>query len=481
MSIKRIIFKAIILASLLSATALYASTPADKKSPKGYRFTLTINGNHDSIMYLGNYYAGGTYAIDTAIKDKKGRFVFEKKDRTLLPGMYFFTNPKGDYVEFVVYHEKPDFTFTTDESSWARNIHVKGSAENEYLFRFHRANRAAYVAIDSARKALGSGDDFNEFRRHAMMQLDSIKEVMIAQQPNSMLSLMMNATREPNTPRYDTAGNPLTNQQRWEYYMDHYFDYMRLDDDAMVRTPEMIFRHRIMFYLDSCLHNASAEMICEYVDKLIDRARPSKENFRWLVHTITEKYLQSTVMSYDAVYVHMVKKYVETGECFWMSPSAVDYNVKRADTWDKLLIGRTAPELIMHDEKGQFHSLHHMPNKYTLLVFWSPTCGHCKTMIPALYEKYQKYRDKCDIGAFAVFSEPDEATYPKWAEFIKEHQLNWLNIDGAEANIDWHEVYDVVTTPQIYLLDKDKKILAKKLNAESFELVIKALEGIDKQ
>lgn len=474
----RITALVIVLVSMLNLSGIQAST-TDNKPYKGYKFVLTIKNNHDSVMYLGNYYAGGTYAIDTARIDKKGRFVFERKDRTLPPGMYFFTNPAGNYVEFMVYHEKLDFTFTTDESNWSNNMVVKGSKENQYLFDYHKANRNTYYAIDSARRAMGNDNEaFLAFRRQSMLHLDSIKESMIAAHPNSMLALMMNATREPSIPLQDSAGNALSLRQRWEYLMDHYFDYTRLDDDALIRTPEMIFHHRLMLYLDSNLHNASAEIICEYVDKLIEKARPSKENFHYLVHTITEKYLQSNVMSYDAVYVHMVKKYVETGECFWMSPSSVDYNVKRANIWERLLIGKTAPELILKDTAGVAHSLHQQKHKYTLLVFWSPSCGHCKVMIPSLYKKYQLYKDKFDIGAFTILSEPDAETRPKWIEFIENYKLNWLNLDGGEANIDWHEVYDVITTPQIFLLDKDKKILAKKLNAESFEMVIKALEGI---
>ena len=100
-------------------------------------------------------------------------------------------------------------------------------------------------------------------------------------------------------------------------------------------------------------------------------------------------------------------------------------------------------------------------------------------IIPDLYKRFEKYRDRCDIGAFAILSEPDDETRPKWHEFIKNNNLKWLNIDGGEANVDWHEVYDIETTPQIYLLDKDKKILAKKLNGETFEDVIKILEKIE--
>ena len=474
---KRITLATIIIFILCAGIQDVQAGRGKKEPYKGYRFTLFIYGNTDSVMYLGNYYAGGTYSFDTARISPKGMFVFENKNVTLKPGLYFFVNPAGTYVEFAVYNnEKLDFHFDTEEPGWQSNMKVKGSKENQLLFDFHKANRVIYHTIDSAKTAITDSAAFVDFRRKQILRMDSIKYDFIDNNPNSLLALLMNATRDPDVPSTDKDGNKLSNQQMWEYLMEHYFDHSRLDDDALIRTPSTVFKQRLDRYLDQYLKNAPAELIIEYVDKLIEKAQPSKENFKYLVHTISEKYLQSNIMSYDAIYVHMVKKYIEPGLCDWMSPSTVDFNVKRADKWEKLLIGKRAPQLIMKDDKEQWHNLYALKNKYTLLIFWSPTCGHCKTVIPDLYKRYAKYRDAYDIGTFAILSEPDDATRPKWHEFIEKNHLDWLNIDGGEANIDWHEVYDIETTPQIYLLDKDKKILAKKLNGESFEEIIKYLE-----
>lgn len=477
---KRIYLTILTLLALLLGMQEAQAGRGKKEPHKGYRFTLFIYGNTDSVMYLGNYYAGGTYSFDTARISPKGMFVFEDKEAVLKPGLYFFVNPAGTYVEFAVYNnEKLDFHFDTEEPGWQSNMNVKGSKENKLLFDFHKANRAIYRAIDSAKAAMTDSAAFADFKRKQFLRMDSVKYAYIDNNPNSLLALLMNATRDPDVPTTDKEGKKLSDKERWEYFMEHYFDHSRLDDDALIRTPMTVFKQRLDRYLDQYLKNAPPDIIIKYIDPLIDKARPSKENFRYLVHTLAEKYLQSNVMSYDEVYVHLVKRYIEPGLCEWMSPSTVDMNVKRADKWEKLLIGKPAPQLIMKDDKGMWHDLYTPQNKYTLLVFWSPTCGHCKTIIPDLYKRYAKYRDKCDIATYAILSEPDDATRPKWQEFIKNNNLKWLNIDGGEANIDWHEVYDIETTPQIYLLDKDKKILAKKLNAESFEEVIKYLEKIE--
>lgn len=468
-----------LLCCLLCSPAVAQKKDADKQLPRGYNLTLTVKGGDDTVMYMGYYYVGKTYAVDTARVDKKGRFVFASKTMVLRPGMYFFTNPSGNYVEFIVYNEAPNFVFETESRSWNDCMKVKGSKENELFYDYHRANKRLYNVLDSARQVKTDEEAFKAFYKKCQHELDSLKLGIIENNPERFLSLMMNATRDPKVPTADSTGRTLSQRERYEYYMNHYFDYMALDNDAMVRTPDAVFHKRVMDYLDKNLKNAGPEVIIEYVDKMIDRSIPSKEVFKYLVHTITERYLQSNIMSYDAIYVHLVKKYFATELNYWSAPSVIDEQMKRANTWEHLLIGKTAPDLMLHDADGTWHTLSGLRHKYTLLVFWSPTCGHCKTVIPELYKKYSQYKEQCDIGSFCILSEPDEETYPKWHRFIKDNGLDWLNLDGGEANIDWHEVYDVITTPQIYLLDKDKKILAKKLNADSFEMVIKALEHLE--
>lgn len=440
---------------------------------ENYRITLTIEGSTDSMLLMGNYYGKGTYAIDTAFLDKKGRYIFSSTTKELLPGLYFFANKSGKYVEFVVYNEKPFFEFSTRNDDWHRYMKVKGSAENDAFYGFHHLQQQAMLM--SVPPANPDSATYTAFMRRQGMMMDSLRRDFIARNPDRMISRMMMATKEPEVPATDSAGNPLDNRGRWEYFVAHYFDNMPLDDDFLVRTPQAVFHDRVMDYCDKYMQGAPPDIIIPYLDAMLDRAKASKENFRYLLHTITEHYLQSNIMVYDAIYVHLVLKYYAEGDAWWMTPSDVETEVDRAARWDKLLVGRDAPELVLYDTLQQGHSLHAMPNQFTLLIFWSPSCGHCQTEIPALYEKFKAMRQQYDIGGFAILTEFDDETTVKWKRFIKEHGLDWINMSGAVANVDWHDVYDVTSTPQIYLLDKDKTILAKKLNANSFEQIMQAI------
>ena len=440
--------------------------------PTGYKFTLQVDGSTDSLLIVGYYHAQTYRILDTAYNNGRGKFVFEG-DRELQPGLYYFSDGRGRFVDFVIYHEKPFFKFHTDERDWKRNMSVSGSKQNTLFFNFNRSTESLYEEMESAGKEMDSAT-FADFRRQQLKKLDTVRLAFIADHPEAMLSKMMMATKDPVPPPDTLSGN-----DRYFYIMHHYFDNMPLDDDFIVRTPRSVFYDRVNTYVEKNMQGLPPSIIIPLLDTLIDRSEPAPEVFKWLVLTLTEKYLQSNVMVYDEVYVHLVQRYFATGKVTFLSPSTIDEQVERANKWEHLLVGREAPELILFDTTRRVWSLHHMPGRYTLLLFWSPTCGHCRSIIPAIYEVFDRVADSLDMSAFAILSEPEEHTVAKWKSFLSEHNMTnprWVNLNGGEANIDWREVYDVQTTPQIFLIDNEThKFLAKKLDASLFETICKQL------
>ena len=446
----------------------------------GYKLTLQVDGCSDSSILIGYYMAQERYVIDTAYNNGRGKFVF-KGNKELYPGLYFFTNNTDRFVEFVIYNEKPTFTLHTDHRNWTTNMSVKGSHQNEVFFNYQRASDKLYKEMVEAKGTLDSAA-FLEYRRNLVERMDSLRDVIIREQPDAMIAKMIRATTvvEDKVPVKHPDGTQLTQRERYEYLMAHYFDYVPLDDDFIIRTPKEIFYRRYSDYLDKYMRGMPPEEICPLLDNIIDRAEPAPQVYQWLINNLSEKFLQSNIMVYDEVYVHLVQRYFSTGKVTWLSPSAIDMNVERANKWERLLVGREAPELILFDTMRRVHSLHHMPGKYTLLIFWSPTCGHCREVIPAVYDVFNQMADSLDITAFAILTEPDEHTTYKWKKFIAEHHMTnprWVNMSGGEANVDWREVYDIETTPQIYLIgNTDHKFLAKKLNADLLRQICQTLK-----
>jgi len=127
----------------------------------------------------------------------------------------------------------------------------------------------------------------------------------------------------------------------------------------------------------------------------------------------------------------------------------------------KLVIGRKAPNFSWEDN-GTFKSLNELNNAETyILVFWSTGCSHCLNEVPELYA-YTK--DKTNIHVIDVALENDSLEFE---EFILKFK-KWSNVLGLgkwENNIARN--YSIVSTPTYFILDANKKIIAKPESIEN--------------
>ena len=73
-----------------------------------------------------------------------------------------------------------------------------------------------------------------------------------------------------------------------------------------------------------------------------------------------------------------------------------------------------------------------------------------------------------------VFSMKDAVAGPRIInDYIEKNKLqDWTNAWDPDRESYYWTFYDTSTTPGVYLLDKDKKIIAKKIDAESLDRIL---------
>jgi thiol-disulfide isomerase/thioredoxin len=216
------------------------------------------------------------------------------------------------------------------------------------------------------------------------------------------------------------------------------------------------------------------DTINKYADLLIEKVKNTPELYRYIIQYITYKYETSQYVGHDAVFVHMVKKYYEKGLCEWVDEEVLKAMLERANQLDKILIGRVAPHLYMPDTNNVLRSNYEFDKKYTIMWFWDIDCGHCKTATPILKEFYDRAKDSLDFEVYAVCIGTDSV---KWKNAIIEKKLTWVNVGKNTANINYKEVYAVNSTPVVFILDRDKKIIAKKVDVKEIEDIIRSYEA----
>jgi len=122
----------------------------------------------------------------------------------------------------------------------------------------------------------------------------------------------------------------------------------------------------------------------------------------------------------------------------------------------------------MDSYKGIFVSLYDIEKEFTILYFWEPDCGHCKEATPKLKTYYEKAKND-NIEIFAVCTTADK---DKWSKYIDENKLTWINGWDPKRDSHFDYYFNVQSTPMVYILDKNKKIIAKKLAVENIDSFI---------
>ena len=179
-------------------------------------------------------------------------------------------------------------------------------------------------------------------------------------------------------------------------------------------------------------------------------------------------------MGQDAVFVHLFEKYHSKGASFWLNEKQMEAISRRAYMLMANLIGEKAADLNMLNTENKPTSLYSIDADYTVIAFWDPNCGHCKEEIPRLDSLYRASWKTHNVKIFAVLT-PDnkQDVKPEWLKFIKEKNLGeWTHVyktkesedaDYAAQKPGFRQLYDITLTPTIYLLDKEKRIIGKKL------------------
>lgn len=257
----------------------------------------------------------------------------------------------------------------------------------------------------------------------------------------------------------------------YRYYKSHFFDNIDFSDDRLLRTP--IFHNKIKQYLDK-LTPQTPDSINISTDLIIEKGRANEEVFKYLVNWITYTYESSKIMGMDAVFVHLVNRYHSKKQTPWIDSTQLYKVINRAYILEPLLIGKKAPAVLMQDTTGKEVALYNVKARYTILLFWDENCGHCKKEMPKIVELYKKLKSK-DVQIFAYETEDS----PKlWKKFIKDNNLQFINgyqPDQYKRAVT-KKIYDIYSTPVIYLLDENKIIKAKRIDAEQLGNLIEMFE-----
>lgn len=440
------------------------------KAQDGYHIDFKITGLADTTVYLGNFFGESTYVKDTATVNRHGEFSFSGQSR-LDEGIYFLVLNKTRLFDIMISDDQ-HFKVETIHPEYIANTTIAGDKENDLFFKNLRFNRERNQEATPYVATLKDSTSTEAAKTSARQKLEKINKKVVAHQeliidkhPGSFLAKVLKAKKRvviPDPPRLPGGGIDSTFKLR--YYKAHYWDNFDLADPALIRLAEPLYRKKVDGYLDN-LFAQHPDTLTHTLKKLVDVAKKNKDTYKYLVWTLTLKYQNHPLMGLDEVFVNIYDEYFANGEMDFWANGQLKKNLKdRADQLRLSLIGMKAPNLIMLDEKLSASALHDLENKYAIIYFYDPDCGHCKKETPKL-KKYVE-ESSFDLGIYAVSADTSMAKMKNYIQTMGLEQ--WVTVNGPRTYTEhYQKLYDAFTTPTIYVLDEQKKIIAKKIAAEN--------------
>lgn len=482
---------------------------------QGYEITIHLKNCPDTLAYLTFYQFDKTLIKDTCTSIKDGKIVFTGKNK-LDKGIYSLVSQrKAIYFDFFVDDNTQKLELKSEASAnIGKELTATNSTQENDFFRyvqFINDQNREFIAFKDNNKFLNKKDSLNLTKKQKEIEktIQDFEEKFLDKNKGTFIGDVINLKVEKLLKDVPKASNGRPDSiAQFKYYKKHFWDNVDFTDDGTLRNP--FFHVKVKKYFDNVVPMHPDSVSVE-IDKIMNKTKPGSTMFKLLLAHFTYTYETSKMMGFDKVFVHMSDTYFKSGKAnnIYEDPEIVSKIIRRADKLKPLLVGATALDLFMikaedfdkmkafgfenaknseemtnvfYKNQAQvekmFVKLSDVKADYTILVFWDVDCGHCQIEIPILLEQYNDLiKEKKNVKVYSVYMQHEGEKYLK---YIADHKLPWINVyDGAHYN-NAIEKYDVYSTPVIYILDKNKTIKAKRIDANQVKNMIKILETENK-
>lgn len=469
---------------VLVLTLLTALSSWAQKQKFGYdievRFKQPID---DETILLGRYYCKPTNTLkfDSASRRPDGSYHFKSTD-SFTGGIYWIVfNNKSRKLDFLL-DNGYKFKIIVDTTDLIRNTKFEGSKDNELMQQYHIDDLAYREKSNEALKKLEKAksqadstqilDELNDYKK----KLKEKYKASAQTHEGSLYALIIKAMEAPEPdpgPHYLEDGKTIDSFYNYKYIKRHYWDNFPVWDNRLAFTP--LYDDRLKDYFDHYVYPVPDSVQYE-ADILLALSREAPDMFKYTLHWLGNYTRTKNVMGMDESFVYLVEKYYAAGDAFWLDSTTLrEKYLEPAEDMSYTKLGKVGQDLALVDAYTyQLRNLHSVQADYIILVFWEPECHHCQEEIPAIDSVYQALKlNEQNVLIYSVPSPRDKTieTVHKMIDKLGVKKPYWLhNINTT--GVRYNKLYAVKSSPTMFILDKDKKIIGKNINHTSIETVI---------
>jgi len=445
-------------------------------------YTLEIqikNQPHNNIV-LGKITGDDFQPLDTILfhrgnskvaeNSKKAEYTFPEK---MEPGMYRLVFGKTTYakvmgdspqqLDFIFNYE--NLIFETDFKAPAENLLVVLSEENRVWFEFLKRHKEYQEKINlleleidyyrnKGNEVTKSGTPVAElitrFNTLRQQREDFINEIVV-RNPKLFASRLINMYREP------IPDGHLSKKVRREIFQKEFFSLHDFTDETLINST--IYTDRIFYYLAS--YNRSAytkeQLEKEYIKAVDMVLANTNENLN-----VYEFILEYLVNGFEVLKMNSVLNYIADNYAGTTCQTDEKTTLERKLEAQKMRPGTVIPDFSLTNFEGLETKLSEVQKEKTLILFWASWCPHCIDMLP-LIKSWADGQNNLEIVTVSL-----DTSFLEWQDAVKKLKIeNWINLSDLKK---WDgkvtTALNIYATPTMFLIDKERKILAKPITVQ---------------
>ena len=470
------------------------------------KLRFKVLGQKDTTVHLIKYFGKNLYYADTAVL-KNGFVEFDGKKQ--VPGVLGVLLPGQKFFEFIYNNEEVHIETALPDFIGA--MKVKKSEENKLFLayiQFIGDMKAKSTKMSDRLAKMDKNDPNYKVLNDSLMQqskaVAAYQKNLITTNPDKLIAKIVRMSMDVEIPEapVNEKGIVIDSNFKFNYFRKHFFDHFDFKDDRLVNTP--IFHSKLEYFFGKNMMIQHWDTVLYYSYQLCDQLNPKSKTFEYVVSWITSTYGKSNIMGMDKVYIMMADKYYCSknaegkSPAFWVTDDKLKELCEKIPVQRNLVMGVKPPNLTLRDTTDKnWRDFYSLKNEYTILYFWDPECGHCKKTTPKLETLYKEKFKKRDIEIFSVGKATGE-DFEKWKKFIHTNNLTFINVAVTESlfkaaledarifvpkytsieSLNYQTTYDIFSTPKVFVLDKDKKIIAKGLSISQLEDLMDRLQNV---
>ncbi|MEO6039136.1 MAG: redoxin domain-containing protein [Saprospiraceae bacterium] len=449
---------------------LILSGTAFGQKPDSTLIDVQIEGLSAGMARLIGTYGDQNVIVDSTQVGADGHFIL-RREHPLPAGFYTFLLP-GQKNFALLFDQDQRCTLRAKLPDIVGTMQMTGSPNTDLLFQTFRFQTQQEPELKQLSEVMGknppNSPEFLQAKARQTQMLDARKAYLqgiYKANPTAFFTKFKIAGQNPDPVDFRKPNGDLDTLRQLIHYRTHFWDGVDFTDERLLHTPVIV--NKLRRYIKE-LTPQKPDSIIVVADQIIDRVSPNREYFKLFANWIGLQYenTKTTVMDGEAVYVHVIRKYMTPERAFWSTPKEIEDLQKHVGEMEASLLGRKGMDVRAQNAAGQFKSIYEMTAPIIVIFMYSPDCEHCQKDAPKIEEIYEKWKTLgVDFYAIAV-----NTTDAEWREFEKKNHFTFTNVFDP-TNRAIYGKYFVDITPELYVLNKDRIIVAKNLHADQLEEV----------